>query len=67
MCVKQKGLTLHSSLLGCLVNIDSKVRTLDDDKDSNDEEEDEKAQLDENVCKVCGGGFFSWEGGESLD
>ena len=60
-------LALHSPFPSCSEDVDSKVGTLDDDKDSNDEEEDEKAQLDENVCKVCWGGFFCGEGGEGLD
>ena len=36
-------LALHSPFPSCSEDVDSKVGTLDDDKDSNDEEEDDKA------------------------
>ena len=48
-----KSLALHFPLISCSEDVNSKVETLDDNKDSNDEEENKKANMYENVSIVC--------------
>ena len=47
-------LALHSPLVNCSEDINNKVETLNEKKDSNDEEETKKANIDENVSIVRG-------------